>query len=130
MEVIRNLKIKILICKRIVKEFYFYEKEVEREVVKIVDMKDKGVDFYDFKQQVIIVCVCCVGVFFCFRDLLFDYFCGWLMQENVLGELRMMIFDCYKCFEVVLVDFKFILVNMIIDVESDLNFVRESLVVI
>lgn len=79
MEAIRNLKIKTSTCKRIVKELHSYEKEVEREAAKTADMKDKGADPYDLKQQVIIVCVCCVGASFCFRDPLSDYLCGWLM---------------------------------------------------
>lgn len=57
MEAIRNLKIKTSTCKRIVKELHSYEKEVEREAAKTADMKDKGADPYDLKQQVIIVCV-------------------------------------------------------------------------
>lgn len=49
----RNLKIKTSTCKRIVKELHSYEKEVERETVKVADMKDKGADPYDLKQQVL-----------------------------------------------------------------------------
>lgn len=51
---IRNLKIKTSTCKRIVKELHSYEKEVEREAAKTADMKDKGADPYDLKQQVLI----------------------------------------------------------------------------
>lgn len=52
MATIRNLKIKTSTCKRIVKELHSYEKEVEREAAKTADMKDKGADPYDLKQQV------------------------------------------------------------------------------
>lgn len=48
----------------------------------------------------------------------------------MLGESRMMIPDCHKRLEAALADLKSTLVNMTIDVESDLNFVRESLVAI
>lgn len=52
MATIRNLKIKTSSCKRIVKELHSYEKEVESEAAKTADMKDKGADPYDLKQQV------------------------------------------------------------------------------
>lgn len=52
MATLRNLKIKTGTCKRLVKEFHSYEKEVEREAAKTADMKDKGADPYDLKQQV------------------------------------------------------------------------------
>lgn len=52
MATLRNLKIKTSTCKRIVKELNSYEKEVEREAAKTTDMKDKGADPYDLKQQV------------------------------------------------------------------------------
>ncbi|CAN8315386.1 unnamed protein product [Cochlearia groenlandica] len=77
MATIRNLKIKTGTCKRIVNELYSYEKEVEREASKTCDMKDKGADPYDLKQQ-----------------------------ENVLGESRMMIPDCHKRLEAALADLK------------------------
>ncbi|KAF5960772.1 hypothetical protein HYC85_001981 [Camellia sinensis] len=51
METLRNLKIKTSTCKRIVKEMHSYEKEVEREAAKTADMKEKGADPYDLKQQ-------------------------------------------------------------------------------
>ncbi|EOA28107.1 hypothetical protein CARUB_v10024291mg [Capsella rubella] len=73
----RNLKIKTSTVKRIVKELHSYEKEVEREAAKTADMKDKGADPYDLKQQ-----------------------------ENVLGESRMMIPDCNKRLEAALADLK------------------------
>lgn len=52
MATLRNLKIKTETCKRIVKELHSYKKEVEREVAKTADMKEKGSDPYDLKQQV------------------------------------------------------------------------------
>ncbi|XP_010269843.1 PREDICTED: tubulin-folding cofactor A [Nelumbo nucifera] len=77
MATLRNLKIKTSTCKRIVKELHSYEREVEREAAKTVDMKEKGADPYDLKQQ-----------------------------ENVLAESRMMIPDCHKRLEASLVDLK------------------------
>ncbi|KAJ9680506.1 hypothetical protein PVL29_019740 [Vitis rotundifolia] len=77
MATIRNLKIKTSTCKRIIKEFHSYEKEVEREAAKTADMKEKGADPYDLKQQ-----------------------------ENVLAESRMMIPDCRKRLEASLADLK------------------------
>uniref|UniRef100_A0A2P2JE45 Tubulin-specific chaperone A n=1 Tax=Rhizophora mucronata TaxID=61149 RepID=A0A2P2JE45_RHIMU len=77
MATLRNLKIKTSTCKRIVKELHSYEKEVEREAAKTVDMKEKGADPYDLKQQ-----------------------------ENVLAESRMMIPDCRKRMEAALADLK------------------------
>ncbi|KAK3014547.1 hypothetical protein RJ639_008371 [Escallonia herrerae] len=52
MATLRNLKIKTSSCKRIVKELHSYEKEIEREAAKTADMKEKGADPYDLKQQV------------------------------------------------------------------------------
>ncbi|KAK2662809.1 hypothetical protein Ddye_001383 [Dipteronia dyeriana] len=46
-----KLKIKTSTCKRLVKELHSYEKGVKREVAKTIDMKDKGADPYDPKQQ-------------------------------------------------------------------------------
>ncbi|CAL5381652.1 unnamed protein product [Camellia sinensis] len=77
MATLRNLKIKTSTCKRIVKEIRSYEKEVEREAAKTADMKEKGADPYDLKQQ-----------------------------ENVLVESRMMIPDCHKHLEAALADLK------------------------
>ncbi|KAK6143005.1 hypothetical protein DH2020_023353 [Rehmannia glutinosa] len=51
MATLRNLKIKASTCKRIMKELHSYEKEVEREAAKTADMKAKGADPYDLKQQ-------------------------------------------------------------------------------
>ncbi|KAK4416083.1 hypothetical protein Salat_2715700 [Sesamum alatum] len=77
MATVRNLKIKTSTCKRIVKELHSYEKEVEREAAKTADMKAKGADPYDLKQQ-----------------------------ENVLAESRMMVPDCRKRLEAALSDLK------------------------
>ncbi|KAA8515820.1 hypothetical protein F0562_018569 [Nyssa sinensis] len=77
MATLRNLKIKTATCKRIVKELHSYEREVEREAAKTADMKEKGADPYDLKQQ-----------------------------ENVLAESRMMIPDCRKRLEASLADLK------------------------
>ncbi|CAL0307368.1 unnamed protein product [Lupinus luteus] len=51
MATVRNLKRKTSSCKRIVKELHSYEMEVEREAAKTLDMKNKGADPYDLKQQ-------------------------------------------------------------------------------
>ncbi|KAL5834800.1 hypothetical protein ACOSQ4_014297 [Xanthoceras sorbifolium] len=83
MATVRNLKIKMSTCKRLVKELDSYEKEVEREAAKTVDMKDKGADPYDLKQQ-----------------------------ENVLAESRMMIPDCRKRLEAAMADLKGTLVEL------------------
>ncbi|KAF8028751.1 hypothetical protein BT93_E1415 [Corymbia citriodora subsp. variegata] len=77
MATVRNLKIKTGTCKRVVKELHSYEKEVEREAAKTAEMKEKGADPYDLKQQ-----------------------------ENVLAESRMMIPDCRKRLETSLADLK------------------------
>ncbi|KAK6918679.1 Tubulin binding cofactor A [Dillenia turbinata] len=77
MATMRNLKIKTGTCKRIIKELHSYEKEVEREAAKTADMKEKGADSYDLKQQ-----------------------------ENVLAESRMMVPDCRKRLEAALADLK------------------------
>ncbi|KAF3613264.1 Tubulin-folding cofactor A [Capsicum annuum] len=77
MATVRNLKIKTSTCKRILKELNSYEKEVEREAAKTADMKEKGADPHDLKQQ-----------------------------ENVLAESRMMVPDCHKRLEAALEDLK------------------------
>ncbi|KAF6134261.1 hypothetical protein GIB67_010060 [Kingdonia uniflora] len=77
MATLRSLKIKTGTCKRNIKELRSYEIEVEREAAKTADMKDKGADPYDLKQQ-----------------------------ENVLAESRMMIPDCRKRLEGALADLK------------------------
>ncbi|PIN22791.1 Beta-tubulin folding cofactor A [Handroanthus impetiginosus] len=83
MATLRNLKIKTSTCKRIVKELHSYEQEVEREAAKTADMKAKGADPYDLKQQ-----------------------------ENVLAESRMMVPDCRKRLETALGDLKATLVEV------------------
>ncbi|XP_009804218.1 tubulin-folding cofactor A [Nicotiana tabacum] len=83
MATVRNLKIKTSTCKRILKELHSYEEEVERETAKTADMKDKGADPYDLKQQ-----------------------------ENVLAESRMMVPDCRKRLEAALDDLKGALVEL------------------
>lgn len=60
MATLRNLKIKTATCKRILKELQSYEKEVDREAAKTADMKEKGADPYDLKQQVV-----CYNLCFC-----------------------------------------------------------------
>ncbi|KAI4312538.1 hypothetical protein MLD38_037344 [Melastoma candidum] len=77
MATVRNLKIKTSTCKRIIKELHSYEKELEREAARTAEMKEKGADPYDLKQQ-----------------------------ENVLAESRMMIPDCRKRLEASLADLK------------------------
>lgn len=62
MTTLRNLKIKTSTCKRIVKELHSYEKEVERESAKTADMKEKGADPYDLKQQVVEIVISFVVV--------------------------------------------------------------------
>ncbi|KAI4306175.1 hypothetical protein L6164_029476 [Bauhinia variegata] len=83
MATIRSLKIKTATCKRIVKELHSYEKEVEREAAKTANMKEKGADPYDLKQQ-----------------------------ENVLAESRMMIPDCRRRLEASLADLKGIVAEL------------------
>ncbi|KAL2507867.1 Tubulin-folding cofactor A [Forsythia ovata] len=51
MTTLKNLKIKISSCERIVKELHSYQKEVEREASKTANTKVKGADPYDLKQQ-------------------------------------------------------------------------------
>ncbi|KAH0782246.1 hypothetical protein KY290_001844 [Solanum tuberosum] len=94
MATVRNLKIKTSTCKRILKELHSYEKEVEREAAKTVDMKEKGADPYDLKQQ-----------------------------ENVLAESRMMVPDCRKRLEGALEDLKGTLVmcNMLLPISASFN---------
>ncbi|XP_042063712.1 tubulin-folding cofactor A-like [Salvia splendens] len=83
MATLRNLNIKTSTCKRIAKELHSYEKEVEKESAKTADMKAKGADPYDLKQQ-----------------------------ENVLAESRMMVPDCRKRLETALSDLKATLVEV------------------
>ncbi|KAG1370916.1 Tubulin-folding cofactor A [Cocos nucifera] len=77
MATLRNLKIKTATCRRILKELHSYKKEVQKEAAKTADMKEKGADPYDLKQQ-----------------------------ENVLAESRMMVPDCHKRLKAALADIK------------------------
>ncbi|PKU81892.1 Tubulin-specific chaperone A [Dendrobium catenatum] len=77
MATLRQLKIKTGTSNRVLKELRSYEKEVKDEAAKTADMKEKGADPYDLKQQ-----------------------------ENVLAESRMMIPDCLKRLEASLADLK------------------------
>ncbi|XP_074264774.1 tubulin-folding cofactor A-like [Silene latifolia] len=83
MATLRNLKIKTSTCRRLIKELHSYEKEVEREAAKTADMKEKGADPYDLKQQ-----------------------------ESVLAESRMMVPDCRKRLESSLADLKALLAEL------------------
>ncbi|CAL5333708.1 unnamed protein product [Camellia sinensis] len=62
MATLRNLKIKTSTCKRIVKEMHSYEKEVEREAAKTADMKEKGADPYDLKQQLLLAAYSTISI--------------------------------------------------------------------
>ena len=83
MATLKSLKIKTGTCKRVLKELHSYEKEVDREAAKTADMKEKGADPYDLKQQ-----------------------------ENVLGESRMMLPDCRKRLEAALGDLQGMLTEL------------------
>ncbi|KAL6311603.1 hypothetical protein AAG906_039077 [Vitis piasezkii] len=54
MATIRNLKIKTSTCKRIIKEFHSYEKEVEREAAKTADMKEKELTLMTLNNRMMI----------------------------------------------------------------------------
>ncbi|KAF9624870.1 hypothetical protein IFM89_015424 [Coptis chinensis] len=116
---IRNLKIKIGTCKRITKELHSYEREVEREAAKTADMKEKGADPYDLKQQA------WSNGGMSKNDSAKGYHPSWdifvsvqmpihpvshgflvYLYENVLAESRMMIPDCRKRLEASLADIK------------------------
>ncbi|PWZ23540.1 Tubulin-folding cofactor A [Zea mays] len=97
MTTLRNLKIKTSTCKRIVKELRSYEKEVEKEAAKTADMKEKGADPYDLKQQVLTDYMKPPRCSSCKRDC---------EKENVLAESRMMVPDCHKRLETALADLK------------------------
>ncbi|KAK8956567.1 Tubulin-specific chaperone A [Platanthera zijinensis] len=89
---LRHVKIKTGSCKRVLKELLSYEKEVKQEAEKTADMKEKGADLYDLKQQ---------------EDTFAARFALTLRaEENVLAESRMMIPDCRKRLEVSLADLK------------------------
>ncbi|XP_020586242.1 tubulin-folding cofactor A [Phalaenopsis equestris] len=77
MATLRQLKVKTGSCKRVLKELVSYEREVKMEAEKTANMKEKGADPYDLKQQ-----------------------------ENVLAESRMMIPNCRNRLEVLLADLK------------------------
>nr|ABK27074.1 unknown [Picea sitchensis] len=83
MATLKTLKIKTGTCKRVLKELHSYEKEVDREAAKTADMKEKGADPYDLKQQ-----------------------------ENVLAESRMMLPDCRKRLESALTDLQGMLAEL------------------
>ncbi|CAK8538884.1 unnamed protein product [Lathyrus sativus] len=89
MATLRSLKIKTSTCKRLVKELDSYEKEVLRESAKTADMKDKGADPYDIKQQ-----------------------------ENVLAESRMMLPDSRKRLEAALEGLKATLAELLDETEE------------
>ena len=73
MATLRNLKIKTSTCKRIVKELHSYEKEVEGETAKTADMKEKGADPYDLKQQVsLYLCYACATNNMCLLTTVID----------------------------------------------------------
>ncbi|KAL9246850.1 hypothetical protein vseg_020338 [Gypsophila vaccaria] len=97
MATVRNLKIKTGTCKRLVKELHSYEKEVDREAAKTADMKEKGADPYDLKQQ-----------------------------ENVLAESRMMVPDCRKRLESSLADLKATLAELEESDEKDAPEIDEA----
>ncbi|KAG6484830.1 hypothetical protein ZIOFF_053355 [Zingiber officinale] len=119
MATVRSLKIKTATCKRILKELRSYEKEVEKEAAKTADMKEKGADPYDLKQQAI-----CFHFSLCFSllysttlTLCFTLFFSMVLviqeqRENVLAESRMMIPDCHKRLEASLSDLKGILAEL------------------
>ena len=79
MATLRNLKIKTSTCKRIVKELRSYEKEVEKEAAKTANMKDKGADPYDLKQQVTML-----KVFFLSRHTLLVTGCNLICSQRLL----------------------------------------------
>jgi len=83
MATLKTLKIKTGTCKRVLKELHSYEKEVDREAAKTADMKEKGADPYDLKQQ-----------------------------ENVLAESRMMLPDCRKRLEAALIELQGMLTEL------------------
>lgn len=83
MATLRNLKIKTSTCKRIVKELRSYEKEVEKEAAKTADMKEKGADPYDLKQQV--TSLLSLKAFFLYSTKILTYHCD---PALVLATLR------------------------------------------
>ncbi|RYQ94789.1 hypothetical protein Ahy_B08g089720 isoform F [Arachis hypogaea] len=77
----------------------YFAQEVERETAKTADMKEKGANPYDLKQQ-----------------------------ENVLAESRMMIPDCHKRLEAALVDLKGALAELekSNEKEGDTEFAKDA----
>lgn len=49
---VKGLKVKMGVCKRVMKELRSYEQEVEREFAKTENMKNSQVCPFDIKQQV------------------------------------------------------------------------------
>lgn len=86
MATLRSLKIKTSSCKRIVKELHSYEKEVQREAAKTADMKDKGADPYDLKQQVLISVSLSVLFLWIPKPLMCPSF--WVEAQVSLRELK------------------------------------------
>ncbi|CAI5475791.1 unnamed protein product [Closterium sp. Yama58-4] len=72
---LKELKLRAGVCKRLLKELKSYETEVEKDAAKVEDMKARGADSHDIKQQ-----------------------------ENVLAESRMMVPDCRKRLETAYLD--------------------------
>ncbi|KAG0572676.1 hypothetical protein KC19_VG116200 [Ceratodon purpureus] len=64
---LKSLKVKMGVCKRVMKELHSYEQEVEREFAKTENMKNAQACPFDIKQQ-----------------------------ENVLAESYMMIPNCQR----------------------------------
>ncbi|EMS59472.1 Tubulin-specific chaperone A [Triticum urartu] len=107
MATLRNLKIKTSTCKRIVKELRSYEKEVEKEAAKTADMKEKGADPYDLKQQGPFLDMQREHLVIGFPAPLPSHFINVkILVENVLAESRMMVPDCHKRLEAALTDLK------------------------
>ena len=49
---LKSLKVKMGVCKRVMKELHSYEQEVEREFAKTENMKNAQACPFDIKQQV------------------------------------------------------------------------------
>lgn len=49
---LKSLKVKMGVCKRVLKELHSYEQEVEREFAKTENMKASQACVFDIKQQV------------------------------------------------------------------------------
>ncbi|KAL6008511.1 hypothetical protein ACLOJK_034023 [Asimina triloba] len=112
MATLKNLKIKTSTCKRILKELHSYEKEVERETAKTANMKEKGADPYDLKQQLIGMETYTVAISeMIFHDDVVEnaFPARQTCWENVLAESRMMVPDCHKRLEASFTDLKALL---------------------